>query len=82
MEEENNPWGTSQTKEVARFAFCLSHHISSYHNPQAVRLIQVKSQCMRQCLDPLFPPLPSTQWRLPLYLHPLDLLLHQRPMNL
>ena len=37
---------------------------------------------MRQCLDLLFPPLPSTQWRLPSYLRPLDLLLDQRPMNL
>ena len=82
MQEKNNPWGISQTKEEARFNFCFSHRILSSHNPQAVRLIQVRSQCMRQCLDPLSPPQPSTQWTLPLYPRPLDLLLDQRPMNL
>ena len=82
MQEKNNPWGSFQTKEVARLTFYSSHHVFSCHNPQAVRLIQVRNQCMRQCLDLLFPPLPSTRWRLPLYLRPLDLLLDQRPMNL
>ena len=37
---------------------------------------------MRRCLDLLFPPLHSTQWTLPLYPRPLDLLLDQHPMNL
>ena len=37
---------------------------------------------MRQCLDLLSPLLPSTQWTLPLYPRPLDLLLDQRLTNL
>ena len=37
---------------------------------------------MRRSLDPLFLPLLSTQWTLPLFPHPLDLLLDQHLMNL